>query len=453
MNPEIEKLNKSVEDLQGKATEALTALKEGSLSADDQKAMQDQISGFEQQLKPLTEEREKLINAEAQKALVNRMETLEKAIEAQRKPMSLPFGAATPAGDEKALYGAEGETSYYNDVRLGTASNRDTKALERMSEIADMYEGKAMVEGTPESGGFLVPPDVANELITLRDAGGVLRSLFSSTSISVDELQFVRQDNGLAVAWTAELAEKIQSELKFSAFSARVFTAAGLAVASNQLLADAKWSVDQMINRELAKRFVWLEELAFLNGTGEGEPLGLLRTPGIEILPVKEAAKVAGILDGITDAITGVYTDFYAPPTAIVMHPRRWGALVKARVENEAGTYMIGAGSNVFGRNANDALPGYGSGPVPRGELYGIPVYTTPAVPTNLGTGTNEDCVFVGDFGQGLVLNRQGITTDRSEHVYFTSNQTIFRSEERVGFTAGRYPSAFKVVAGDAFAV
>ena len=47
------------------------------------------------------------------------------------------------------------------------------------------------------------------------------------------------------------------------------------------------------------------------------------------------------------------------------------------------------------------------------------------------------------------MLDREGIVTDTSSHVYFTSNQTVFRSEERLGFTAGRYPNAFAVVQGD----
>lgn len=449
MNPELEKLNTSIESLQGKAGELAKSLKENQVSAEDQKALETKIEELGNQLTPLTEEREKLIAAEGQKALAARLETLERAMSDARKPMDLPFAGGQDEGKATSLYGPEGTGSFYNDLRLGTSSNRDQKAIERMAEAV---EGKAMTEGTAEDGGFLVPPEVSNELITAREANGILRSLFSSTSISVDELQFVRQDNGLAVAWTAEQAEKIQSELKFSGFSARVFTAAGLAVASNQLLADAKWSVDQMINRELAKRFVWLEEIAFLNGDGENQPLGLRHTPGVGSIPVK-GTDIGDQLDAVTDAITNIYTNFYGPPSAIVMHPRRWATFVKARTEEGAGAYLIGAGSNVYGRNANDPLPGYGSGPLPRGSIYGVPVFTTPSVPTDLGDAENEDCIFVGDFSQGLVLDRQGITTDRSEHVYFTTNQTIFRSEERLGFTAGRYPSAFQVIEGDAFAV
>jgi HK97 family phage major capsid protein len=69
-------------------------------------------------------------------------------------------------------------------------------------------------------------------------------------------------------------------------------------------------------------------------------------------------------------------------------------------------------------------------------------------IPTNLGAGTNETAVIVGDFSSALILERQGITIDDSSHVYFTSNQTVFRAEERVGFTAAREPLLFAKITG-----
>jgi HK97 family phage major capsid protein len=69
-------------------------------------------------------------------------------------------------------------------------------------------------------------------------------------------------------------------------------------------------------------------------------------------------------------------------------------------------------------------------------------------IPTNLGTGTNESRIIIGDFREALVLDRQGITIDESPHVYFTTNQTVFRAESRVGFTAARAPKAFAVIGG-----
>ena len=153
-------------------------------------------------------------------------------------------------------------------------------------------------------------------------------------------------------------------------------------------------------------------------------------------------------LHRIVDAIGEVYTDHLQAPTAILMHPRVWAKIIKTREDTSPSTYLVGPGSSAWGRRANDPIPGLGASPRPVGELFGVSVYCSANMPLNLGSGADETAVIVGDFSEGLILDRQGITTDTSEHVFFTSNQTIFRAEERMGFTAARDPTAFQVVAG-----
>lgn len=437
LNEQFETLHSDMGELKTKVTEGADEL--------DGKAVSDMLEKFgelEPELTRLSEARKAEEVALERKALIEQVETLGGAVE-KVAGKALPSFFHTQTAGEPEVYGEEGEFSYFNDVRR--ARDGDTVARKR---IDDYFEGKAMGEGTDSAGGFLVPPEVSDTLIPLRDSVSVLRQLFTSQPIESDTIRFVAQDSGLAVAWTAEFAEKIQSDLSFSEFEAHVYTAAGLATVSNQLLKDAKWNVDRLITADLAKRFVHLEEQAFINGTGNGQPLGIMNTPGVNSIPFTAASpKQIELLDKISDAVTEVQTQFLGFPDAIVMHPRTWGWLAKGRSTNEE--YVLGAGAAGTQRRPNEGIPGYGQGTLPRGELFGLPVYTTPNIPTNLGDAENESAVIVGDFSQGLVLDREGIVTDTSSHVFFTSNQTVFRSEERLGFTAGRYPNAFAVIQGD----
>lgn len=438
-------LKESVNSLQTEFGELKTKVTDGASELEG-KAVAELATKFEElqpELERIADDR-KAAEAELErKAMIDQMNTLGEAVAAAAEGKALPQFFASRSEGEADIYGENGEHSYFNDVRR--ARDGDPKARQR---IDDYFEGKAMGEGTDSAGGFLVPPEVSNELIPIRDSVSVLRQLFTSQPIESDTIRFVAQDSGLAVAWTAEFAEKIQSDLSFSEFEAHVYTAAGLATVSNQLLKDAKWNVDQLITKDLAKRFVHLEEQAFIAGTGNGQPLGILNTPGVTSIPFTAASpKQIELLDKISDSVTEVQTKYLGFPDAIVMHPRTWGWLAKARGTNEE--YVLGSGAAGTQRRPNEAIPGYGQGTLPRGELFGLPVYTTPNIPTNLGDATNESAVIVGDFSQGLVLDREGITTDTSSHVFFTSNQTVFRSEERLGFTAGRYPNAFAVIQGD----
>lgn len=451
---DLKAISEAIEGLEGKATELLAGLEKLD-TADDSEAIEKaeaEKKAITDKLEELVSDKKALEDAAQKEALETEVKDMKAMFESARKTKTFTFNPATGDSADGAdhNYGKDGKGSFYADVKAAKSGKHD--ANERIDAIAAEYTGdqKAMVENSDTAGGYLVPPEIADELIRLREANGVLRGLIPSHPISVDELRIGAVDNGLAVAWTAELTEKLQSEFKFSELSANVFTAAGLAIASNQLLKDNKFNLDQMINRDLAKRFIALEEQAFLNGSGVGQPLGIRQTAGVKSIPYPSAeSSPTALIDTIITAITEIWSNFYGAPNAIVMHPRTWGYLVKARESGTPNSYILGAPSTIYGRQPEDSLPGFTAGAsLPRGELFGLPVYTTPNVPTTLGSGTNESCVFVGNWGEALILDREGITTDQSEHVFFTSNQTVFRSEERVGFTAARYPKAFAVVEG-----
>jgi HK97 family phage major capsid protein len=354
--------------------------------------------------------------------------------------MDFDFGSGVPVADEDATYGekalAQGKPahSFFADV---LASNKgDQAARERLTKGLN---GKAMTEGTNSAGGYLVQPEIMSELITLREQSAVLRALCSKVNVTSSSIQIASVTGGATAGWVAELATKPTADLTFGQVTASVFTAAGLGVVSNQLLADASPSVDGLVTADIAKRLATLEEVAFLDGSGSGQPTGLLNTSGVNSTTLTSTT-IPDLLDAIVDGITNVQTNYQGAPSHINMHPRTWARIMKARESSAPSTYLIGAGSTAFGRRAND--------PLPVGELFGLPVIVTKNMPTTKGSGTNESRVIVGNFQEALILDRQGVTVDQSQHVYFTSNQTVFRVEERVGFTAARYPKAFSVIGG-----
>lgn len=442
-----EALAERVDSLEKRGQEIVDRLEGDNLSKEDAKGLRSDLEELQKEHRDLMQERDARLRDEEKKALQGEVKSLKEAVEDLRKPHDgFDFaGGGGSSSSDTPIYGPDSEHSFYADVKASRGG--DTKARERLESVE--YEGKALTEDS-STGGFLVPPQISTQLIDLRFQRALLRGLFSSVSVSSNKLEFTQMTSGLLAGWVAELAEKPESDFTFAQLDVGVFTAAGLGVVSNQLLQDSVANVDALINADLAARLAIVEEVAFIKGTGNGQPLGILNTPGVDVVAYTDSTPTqVEFLDKLQDAITAVHTDFFAPPSAVVMHPRRWAWLVKARESASPTSYIIGPpGASFPGRRPADPIPGYSAAQTPRGELFGLPVYTTANVPTNLGSADNEDVVFVGDFSQGLILDRQGITTDQSPHVYFTSNQTVFRSEERLGFTAARYPNAFKVVAG-----
>lgn len=435
-----DKLVEKIDGLEGKAAGLLEKLESGSV--DGAEDLKTEVKGIREDLEPLVAEKKDLEQKAVITALEDEVRNLHSRIDEERKPGRLPFQSSEDAGGEH-VYGEDGDHSFYADLKSATHSG-DTAAGDR---IRGQLEGKAMKEAEGKTGGFLVPPDVSSELIRLRYFGSVLRPLFSSVNVTTDEFQIPSQVSGLTAGWVPELEAKPEADMEFASQTVNVFTAAGLAVASNQLLADADWSVDQLINTDLAFRLAQLEEIAFIDGSGTGQPKGILGTTGVGTT-TSETETVIALLDAIVEAIAEVYTEYKAPPDAIAMHPRTWEYIVKAREATAPTTYLVGSGGSAWGRRANDPLPGYQGTYPPSGDLFGFPVYCTPNIPINKGVGEDESRVIVGNFRTGLILDRQAVQYASSEHVYFTSNKTVFRAETRLGFTAARYPKAFNVVGG-----
>jgi HK97 family phage major capsid protein len=397
------------------------------------------IAVLEEAAAKVAEAEQKALNEAEAKALKTKIGTLESAIEDLRKPAGafvLPTNEEGKGLSSDDPY-ADGSHSIFQDIRL--AARGSSEAKERLTSGFEGLnaEGKAMTEGTNSQGGYLVRPQIERQLVLARESDNVLRSLCSKLNVTTNAVQLDQLGLTTTAGWVAELATKPESTgMTLATVNAAVHTAAGLATISNQLLADSNPAIDGLVTADLAKRLVALEEAAFISGSGTGQPYGILNTPGIGATALT-ATDIPSLLDAVLDAIAAVETA-HGAPSAILMHPRTWTAILKSR-DAQGAFYIDPTGG------PQDPRTGL-RGPVK--NLWGYTVVTSNRIPTNLGGGTNESRIVVGDFREALILDRQGITVDESEHVYFTTNQTVFRAEQRVGFTAGRTPLAFNVIGG-----
>lgn len=464
---DFKEITDRIEALQTRAQE----LSSKAQSSTDTSEIESIKSLIETEIKPeidqLKADKAEAIRADEMKSMQTSIGTLSDTLEAMKT--GFPIGAVSREGvtsDENPYEGSD--NSWFCDLKAittpGLPAARVNSAGERLAAAAGLYDakafgegfkvgedGKALVEGTGTQGGYLVQTQIERQIIDVRELDNVLRPLCSTLNVNVTTLELDQITLGTSAGWVAELAQKPESaSLTLASVTASIFTAAGLVTISNQLLADSNPAVDQLATRDLAKRLVALEEAAFLNGSGTGQPLGILNTPGLQTITMAVpgsgtvVAGPSGILDSTLDGIAKV-EGLYGSPTGILMHPRTWTAILKDK--NSNGTYTYGSPSD-----AVIASPSLGQPRTiyngPSRTLWGVPVYLTNRMPTNLGSGTNESRIIIADFSEALILDRQGITVDNSSHVYFTSNQTVFRAEERVGFTAARQPNAFCVIGG-----
>jgi HK97 family phage major capsid protein len=345
----------------------------------------------------------------------------------------------------------------FRKQRIVAADGEKTRALFKAFNPESFQ--KAMVEGTLNAGGYLVVPQYLQDLFAaVRGQGNVLRrygwlNIHPTTSNTV---YIPRGTGATTVGWTAELASKSTADLGFAQLQINIYTLAGLGYASLQLLADGDPSVADLTLNDLALRLANAEELAILNGSGSGQPRGIIQTSGINDKTTAIAASPTGqtYIDAIIDGILAIQTNYYGPPTGILMHPRRLSFLQKAKDANN--NYLFNA-PNTY-RAPGDFSSGIGVTSQTQGtvaalpDLFGLPIAVSTNIPTNLtySSGTNEDAVIIGAWNEAHWFQRQDVTVDSTTEGAgtFETNQIAYRLEERAGFTAGRFPSAFTVISG-----
>lgn len=380
--------------------------------------------------------------------------------------------------------GRKGFAGWLRDLK--NSKKGDYAAFQRLEEMqlkaAEYYatdedgeiDTKALAEATTGAGGFLVPPQYWQQGIAeFRLAAAKIRKLVTVITSINTNLVYIPRETGVAtVGWTAENAAKPATDQTFGQLAVNIFTLAGISKVSNQLLEDSSPAVDQIVRKDLGRVLGQAEDVAFINGSGVGMPTGILQTAGV--LSVAYAAPTAGsgLGDAISAAMTAVDSNFFDIPNAILAHPRMIAKL--RQVKDSQGRYIFEpgfwAGGGPWGGTAQSFLasgagniPGFqtqnpSNNPgTPVGSVWGVPVWSDANIPTTLNwtgsaytTGGTESPIILGVWEEAYLLERSGVTLDVSSEAgtSFEQNQTWFRGEERIGFTAARQPTAFAFITG-----
>ena len=209
-------------------------------------------------------------------------------------------------------------------------------------DVQKQIATKALAEGTNGAGGYLVVPTYLQSLFAeTRRQGNVLRRMGLLTEHPVESnLVYIPRGSGAAtVGIVAENGTKPSQDQSYAQTAVNIYTWAGISKVSNQLLQDSSPTAADLVGRELGTLLGNLEEQKILNGSGTGEPKGILSA-------ASEITEGSGVTaqDIIDDIITMIYTvqaNYFAPPNAIVMHPRRLAFIQKGK--DTATNYLFNA--------------------------------------------------------------------------------------------------------------
>jgi HK97 family phage major capsid protein len=286
------------------------------------------------------------------------------------------------------------------------------------------YTGKAALgEASGVTGGYVVPPQFAQQLLSLAEEQAIVRQRAFLQPMTSATLMFPYLDvttvqpagqspffGGIVFNWTEEAQTRTETEPQFKMLELKAHELSGYTISSNVLLQDAAFGLEKFLFTVFARALAWYEDYAFLQGSGAGKPLGMLKTPAnINVtrqtggtFTFQDAAKMVSRLlpSSMNNAIW-------------VLHPYALQPLVQLADSSGRIVWVPNVGG------AQDKIPG---------TLFGRPVLISEKVPTLGSTGD----VNLLDPSLYVIGDRMQIEIAASQHVNFLRNQMTWRVVERV---------------------
>ena len=399
------------------------------------KAKDEELRSFDERIKELSEEAERARTVTAGAAAVKRA------------------AARVESVTEARTYERGNGRSYMQDLmRVQLQMDGDGSGLERLrrhGQEVDTDKEFRDLNRTDGTGGYFVPPLwLMNQFVDLARAGRAYANLVTQQPLppGTDSINIPKVATGTATAiQTADNAAVQETDLTDTSVTAPVRTIAGQQDVAIQLLDQSPVNFDEVIFRDLVADYATKLDLQVISGSGSsGQVTGVRATSGI-ITVSATTATVAGLYPKIADAVQRVQTQRFMPPTAIVMHPRRWAFFLAALDSQNRPLVVPDAGNPM---NAIGTLGAVASQQVV-GQMHGLPVITDPNLPTTVNT--DQDVIHVIR-ASDILLYESGIRSRVLPDVGSGNLTVRLQVYGYLAFTAGRYPVSVAEITGAALA-
>ena len=282
----------------------------------------------------------------------------------------------------------------------------------------------SFAEGAGASGGFLVPEEFRSDIYALEIEGSQFEPLATTlpmTSMTLrvptilDTTHVGSVFGGITGFWEPEGGSMTESEPTFDMIQLNAKKLTLYTVSSNEVLNDSAIALEALIRQRFPEAANWYKETAYWNGTGAGNPQGILSAAAAYGVAKENGQAAATVL---YENIVNMYAHML--PTS---HKRAvW--FVHPNVLPQLATMALSVGTGggpifvQFG-GAQSAFP-Y--------TIFGRPVMVSEHMAT---VGTQGDIAYV-DLSYYLIGTRQDLSFEASPHVRFVTDQTVWRFIERL---------------------
>ena len=276
-------------------------------------------------------------------------------------------------------------------------------------------------EGALASGGYLLPVEFHNEIINAITGENIFRQI-GKTIVTASEHKITIVATKPIAAWLAEGAEISFSNATFGQISLSAYKLAVSLKCSNELLQDSFYDLEQFLVSEFSAEFARAEENAFLNGTGENSPKGILPT--------------------LAESATGTLQTTGTEITADDLISLQFSV---ERAYRKKAVWLMNDATLAHIRRLKDSSGGFiwqpGMLEEEPSKIFGQPVYTSAFMPA---PAAGNVCVLYGDFADYYLIGERGQREFQPlKEIFALSGQTGFLMTERIDAVITN-PAAFR---------
>ena len=302
-------------------------------------------------------------------------------------------------------------------VRSGMEGPKSLKFQNRIEKHYLAVQG--MNETVGSEGGYLVMPEFAAGIID-RVYANDLWSRTDNYTVSGNTMTFNvnaetsrangSRHGGLRGYWLGEGATVTKSTPTLREVSMKLVKLGVLVYLTNELIDDGGTALQQYVSRKASEEFNFMIGDALINGTGAGQPLGILNAPSL-VSVAKETGQSAATI--VPENIVKMDARFFAPNNGSSV----WLKNQDIGPQLHLMSLGIGAAGQVV------YMPPGGLSASPYATIQGRPAMDTEF---NATLGTQGDLI-KADLGQILSISKGGIMSAASIHVEFLTDQLALR--------------------------
>ncbi len=338
------------------------------------------------------------------------------------------------------------------EMRLERAKReREGRAAERrMTDAGFVFERRANPDRTPGQGGNFDPPSwLIEDYAMRRRPERVLADLARQYPLptGVQSVNVPILSTGTNAQAETDLASDTDQDIVDTATTSPVVTVSGQSDAAMQLLEQSPRNAafDALMFADLANAADADLEQMMTAGTGTaGQFTGIANISGITTVTYTSGSPTAGAFYTAAAQAGAQLADARSlRPDAYVMRFGRW-AWLAAQEDDQHRPWVPPTDRFITVGNA-------ATGPTPIGSIAGVPVVTSEALPTTLGTGANQDIVYAVRSSDFLLFEGEPNLRVHTEVLSGTLSCRI-QLHRYCAAILGRYPSGIAQVVGSGMA-